>query len=96
MATVVTLLLIPVLYVVFVKDLGLVRWDPASEHVEESAASRTRSAVLYRGERLRFCRRIVNIGAHKPPDDVGGFFTPVRASALGGGSVMLEQRRTSR
>jgi multidrug efflux pump subunit AcrB len=31
-ATVVTLLLVPVLYVVFVENLGLVRWDPAGTH----------------------------------------------------------------
>ena len=33
-ATGVTLLLVPLLYVVFVEDLGLVRWDPAGTHKE--------------------------------------------------------------
>ncbi|QJW95713.1 efflux RND transporter permease subunit [Frigoriglobus tundricola] len=33
-ATGVTLLLVPVLYVVFVEDLGLVRWDPPGTHAD--------------------------------------------------------------
>jgi hypothetical protein len=37
-ATFVTLVLVPVIYAIFVKDLKLVKWDAESAHVDVPAA----------------------------------------------------------